>query len=217
MNCKCTVHPFFVLRNSVDKKIGAANDYHPFNLQLTEQRSWLITSYNVHQPVLQALRYVGCTGRMVLSANVSTSSVQPNNKYNPQKASLVFDYEVISPGRLSLYPWFNFGPRARPSNSPVWLQNDPAQVRWGREGTEFWKVWEDGDILQVQIIRDYLTQLQIPQNTPTGADRYVWLSRCCGFVYWRIKLQCVSVCVRAERKTAMETNMPPLRFWNPVL
>lgn len=88
MNCKCTVHPFFVLRNSVDKKIGAANDYHPFNLQLTEQRSWLITSYNVHQPVVQALRYVGCTGRMVLSANVSTSSVQPNNKYNPQKASL---------------------------------------------------------------------------------------------------------------------------------
>lgn len=83
---------------------------------------------------------------MVLSANISTSSVQPKNKYNPQKASLIFDYEVISPGRSSLYPWFNFGPRARPSNSRV--TTNPAQG-WGREGTEFRKVREDGDILQV--------------------------------------------------------------------
>lgn len=50
---------FFVLLNSVDNEIGAANDYRTFNLQLTKERSWLITSYSVQQPVLQALRYVG--------------------------------------------------------------------------------------------------------------------------------------------------------------
>lgn len=50
--------PFFVLLNSTDKKMGAANDYHTFNLQLAKERSCLITSYNVHQPVLHALRYV---------------------------------------------------------------------------------------------------------------------------------------------------------------
>lgn len=41
------------------KKMGAANDYRTFNLQLAKERSWLITLYNVHQPVLQAQRYVG--------------------------------------------------------------------------------------------------------------------------------------------------------------
>lgn len=52
------VHPFFsfLLLCSQDKKMGAANDYHTPNLQLAKERSWLITSYNVHQPVLQALR-----------------------------------------------------------------------------------------------------------------------------------------------------------------
>lgn len=51
--------PFLVLLNSVGKKMGAGNDYRTSNLQLAKERSWLITSYNVHQPVLQALRYVG--------------------------------------------------------------------------------------------------------------------------------------------------------------
>lgn len=36
--------------------MGAANDYRTSNLQLAKERSWLITPYNVHQPVLQALR-----------------------------------------------------------------------------------------------------------------------------------------------------------------
>lgn len=54
------VHPFFlVLLNSVGKKMGAGNDYRTSNLQLAKERSWLITLYNVHQPVLQAPRYVG--------------------------------------------------------------------------------------------------------------------------------------------------------------
>lgn len=76
---------------------------------------------------------------------------------------------------------------------------------------------EDVDILQVQIIRDYLTQLQIPQNTPEEADRYIWMSGCCGFACRWIKLQRVWVCASAERKTATESNMPPLWFWNPAL
>lgn len=50
---------FFVLPNSVDNDFRAANDYRTLNLPLTKERSWLITSFNVQQPVLQALRYVG--------------------------------------------------------------------------------------------------------------------------------------------------------------
>lgn len=53
---------------------------------------------------------------------------------------------------------------------------------------------------QVHVIRDYLTQLQIPKNTPAGADRYVWMPGCCGFVCRRIKLQCVCVCAERERR-----------------
>lgn len=37
---------------SHDRKVGAANDYHTSNLQLAKERSWLITLYNVHQPIL---------------------------------------------------------------------------------------------------------------------------------------------------------------------
>lgn len=57
-----SVHPFscffFFVPQSHDKKMGAANDYHTSNLQLAKERSWLITSYNVQQPVLQAPRYI---------------------------------------------------------------------------------------------------------------------------------------------------------------
>lgn len=53
------VHPFFnFVQCSHDKKMGTANDYHTSNLQLAKERSWLITSYNVHQPALQALSYI---------------------------------------------------------------------------------------------------------------------------------------------------------------
>lgn len=62
LNCT-TFHQVFTLSVifvllSHEKKMGAANDYHTSNLQLTKERSWLITPYNVHQPVLQALRYI---------------------------------------------------------------------------------------------------------------------------------------------------------------
>lgn len=50
--------PFIFVLQSHDGKMGAANDYHTSNLQLAKERSWLITPYNVHQPVLQALRYI---------------------------------------------------------------------------------------------------------------------------------------------------------------
>lgn len=49
---------FSFMLQSHDKKIGAANDYHTSNLQLAKERSWLITPYNVHPLVLQALRYI---------------------------------------------------------------------------------------------------------------------------------------------------------------
>lgn len=41
-----------------DRKMGASNDDHTSNLQLAKEKSWLITFYNVHQPVLKALRYI---------------------------------------------------------------------------------------------------------------------------------------------------------------
>lgn len=49
---------FISLLQSHDKKMGAANDYHTPNLQLAKEWSCLITSYNVQQLVLQALRYI---------------------------------------------------------------------------------------------------------------------------------------------------------------
>lgn len=38
--------------------MGAANGYHTFNLQLAKERSWLISAYNVQQPVLRAVRNI---------------------------------------------------------------------------------------------------------------------------------------------------------------
>lgn len=38
--------------------MGAANDYHTFNLQLAKERSWVISHYNVQQPVLRAVRNI---------------------------------------------------------------------------------------------------------------------------------------------------------------
>lgn len=61
---------------SGDKKMGAANDYHTFNLQLAKEGSWLIASYNVHQPVLRLGDTFCFTGRVICSANVPTSPVQ---------------------------------------------------------------------------------------------------------------------------------------------
>lgn len=62
LNCirshKVLTLSFIFVLQSHDKKMGAANDYHTSNLQLAKERSWLITPYNVHQPVLQALRYI---------------------------------------------------------------------------------------------------------------------------------------------------------------
>ncbi len=70
--------------------MGAANDYHTPNLQLAKECSWLITSYNVQQLVLQALRYIMLHWEVILSANVSTSSAQPT--------------ETALPGPFLFYP-----------------------------------------------------------------------------------------------------------------
>lgn len=52
-------------------------------------------------------------------------------------------------------------------------------------------------------------------NTPVGADRYGWMSGCCGSACQGIKLECA--CERREKDSEMETNMPPLWFSNPAL
>lgn len=120
---------------------------------------------------------LGCTGRTILSANVSTSSVQPrkqttsNVRHSDDLVVGEFD-SVPDESKNSTQMLFLFFITALFLDQLLVLSTIGTCVatKWPSRGPgvggggQFWKVWEYVEILQVQIITDDLTHLHIPQT-----------------------------------------------------